>query len=28
LLKNQDFEPDKKFNRQEWEKKIEEWNAE
>ena len=26
LLKNQDFEP-KGFNRQEWEKKIEEWNA-
>ena len=27
LLKNQDYEPDKNFNRQEWEKKIEEWNA-
>lgn len=26
LLKNQDYEP-KGFNRQEWEKKIEEWNA-
>ncbi|MHB8902803.1 MAG: family 16 glycoside hydrolase [Thermoguttaceae bacterium] len=27
LLKNQDYQPDKKFNRQEWEKKIQEWNA-
>ncbi len=27
LLKNQDYEPDKNFNREDWEKKIENWNA-
>ena len=27
LQQNQDYPPDKKFNREEWEKKIEEWNA-
>lgn len=27
LLQNQDFAPDKRFKRDEWEKKIEEWNA-